>query len=73
QPFRLQPLYQHPLHILLPQPYPEPIQQTKINPLPQPQINLTQIQKPTHFQFQPTLTLQPQVKLPHYKPLQIQK
>ncbi|WP_145361461.1 trigger factor family protein, partial [Staphylococcus epidermidis] len=70
QPFPLEPLYQHALHILLPQPYPQPIQQTQINPLPQPQLNLTQIQKPKHFIFQPTLTVEPQVKLADYKPLQ---
>merc|ERR1712098_973276 len=73
QRFGVEALYQDAVDILLPEAHGEAIEETKINPVAQPEINVTQIEKGRDFEFEATVTVEPEVKLGDYKGLEIEK
>ena len=73
QRFGVEAIYQDAVDILLPEAYGEAIEETKINPVAQPEINVTQIEKGKDFEFEATVTVEPEVKLGDYKGLEIEK
>ncbi|MEJ7484193.1 trigger factor [Staphylococcus hominis] len=73
QRFGVEALYQDAVDILLPEAYGEAIEETKINPVAQPEINVIQIEKGKDFEFEATVTVEPEVKLGDYKGLEIEK
>ena len=73
QRFGVEALYQDAVDILLPEAYGEAIEETEINPVAQPEVNVTKIEKGKDFIFEATFTVQPEVKLGDYKGLEIEK
>ncbi len=73
QRFGVETLYQDAVDILLPEAYGEAIDETGINPVAQPEINVTQIEKGKDFEFEATVTVEPEVQLGDYKGLEIEK
>ncbi|WP_317955275.1 trigger factor [Staphylococcus haemolyticus] len=73
QRFGVEALYQDAVDILLPEAYGEAIDETGINPVAQPEINVTQIEKGKDFEFEATVTVEPEVQLGYYKGLEIEK
>ena len=73
QRFGVEALYQDAVDVLLPEAYGEAIEETKINPVAQPEINVTQIEKGKDFEFEATVTVEPEVKLGDYKGLEVEK
>lgn len=66
-------LYQDAVDILLPEAYGEAIEETGIKPVDQPEVNVTQIEKGKDFEFEATVTVEPEVELGDYKGLEIEK
>ena len=62
QRFGVEALYQDAVDILLPEAYGEAIDETGINPVAQPEINVTQIEKGKDFEFEATVTVEPEVQ-----------
>lgn len=73
QRFGVEALYQDAVDILLPEAYGEAIEEAGINPVAQPEINVTQIEKGKDFEFEATVTVEPEVQLGDYKGLEIEK
>ena len=73
QRFGLEALYQDAVDILLPEAYGEAIEETGIKPVDQPEVNVTQIEKGKDFEFEATVTVEPEVELGDYKGLEIEK
>ncbi|PTE68341.1 trigger factor [Staphylococcus devriesei] len=73
QRFGVEALYQDAVDILLPEAYGEAIEETGINPVAQPEINVTQFEKGKDFEFEATVTVEPEVQLGDYKGLEIEK
>ena len=73
QRFGVEALYQDTVDILLPEAYGEAIDETGINPVAQPEVNVTQIEKGKDFIFEATVTVEPEVQLGDYKGLEIEK
>ncbi|MDT4190679.1 trigger factor [Staphylococcus haemolyticus] len=73
QRFGVEALYQDAVDIILPEAYGEAIDETGINPVAQPEINVTQIEKGKDFEFEATVTVEPEVQLGDYKGLEIEK
>ncbi|MEX3466638.1 trigger factor [Staphylococcus capitis] len=73
QRFGVEALYQDAVDILLPEAYGEAIDETGINPVAQPEVSVTQIEKDKDFIFDATVTVEPEVKLGDYKGLEIEK
>ncbi|VED80917.1 trigger factor [Staphylococcus aureus] len=73
QRFGVEALYQDAIDILLPDAYGEAIDETDINPVAQPEVSVTQIEKGKDFIFEATVTVEPEVKLGDYKGLEIEK
>ena len=73
QRFGVEALYQDAVDILLPEAYGEAIDETGINPVAQPEVNVTQIEKGKDFIFEATVTVEPEVQLGDYKGLEIEK
>ena len=73
QRFGVEALYQDAVDILLPEAYGEAIDETGINPVAQPEVSVTQIEKGKDFIFDATVTVEPEVELGEYKGLEIEK
>ncbi|QUM68026.1 trigger factor [Staphylococcus delphini] len=73
QRFGVEALYQDAVDILLPKAYSEAVQETGINPVDQPEIEVTQIEKGQPFTFDATVIVEPEVQLGDYKGLEIEK
>ncbi|EKU50183.1 trigger factor [Staphylococcus massiliensis] len=73
QRFGVEALYQDAVDILLPEAYGKAIDETEINPVDQPEVNVTQIEKGKPFEFEATVTVEPEVELGDYKGLKIEK
>ncbi|MDK4137421.1 trigger factor [Staphylococcus pseudintermedius] len=73
QRFGVEALYQDAVDILLPKAYSEAVQETGINPVDQPEIEVTQIEKGQSFTFDATVIVEPEVQLGDYKGLEIEK
>lgn len=69
--FGVESLYQDALDILLPKAYPEAVEQTEIEPVDQPEIDIDQLEKGMPFIFKATVTVKPEVKLGQYKDLEV--
>ena len=73
QRFGVESLYQDALDILLQPAYSDAIDETGINPVAQPEIDIKQLEKGKDFIFEATVTVEPEVKLGDYKGLEIEK
>ncbi|QIN26515.1 trigger factor [Staphylococcus chromogenes] len=73
QRFGVEALYQDAVDILLPKAYSNAVEEAGINPVDQPEIEVTQIEKGKDFKFDATVTVEPEVELGDYKGLEIEK
>lgn len=73
QRFGVEALYQDAVDILLPQAYSNAVVEAGINPVDQPEIEVTQIEKGKELKFNATVTVEPEVELGDYKGLEIAK
>ncbi|MFO3688970.1 trigger factor [Staphylococcus felis] len=73
QRFGVEALYQDAVDILLPQAYSNAVVEEGINPVDQPEIEVTQIEKGKELKFNATVTVEPEVELGDYKGLEIAK
>ncbi|AVQ32956.1 trigger factor [Staphylococcus muscae] len=73
QRFGVESLYQDALDILLQPAYSDAIDETGINPVAQPEIDIKQLEKGKDFIFEATVTVEPEVELGDYKGLEIEK
>ncbi|MCE5003901.1 trigger factor [Staphylococcus chromogenes] len=73
QRFGVEALYQDAVDILLPKSYSNAVEEAGINPVDQPEIEVTQIEKGKEFKFDATVTVEPEVELGDYKGLEIEK
>lgn len=71
QRFGVEALYQDALDILLPKVYPEAIDETGIEPVEQPEIDIEQIEKGKNLVFKAAVTVKPEVTLGEYKGLDV--
>ncbi|WLD92275.1 trigger factor [Alkalihalobacillus sp. AL-G] len=69
--FGVEALYQDALDILLPSAYSEAIQETGIEPVDQPDVDIEQMEKGKNLIFKATVTIKPEVKLGEYKGLEV--
>ncbi|PTM58224.1 trigger factor [Desmospora activa] len=69
--FGVEALYQDALDILLPKAYQSAVEETKIEPVDQPEIDIDQLEKGKPFIFKATVTVKPEVALGEYKGLEI--
>ncbi|WP_018130993.1 trigger factor [Effusibacillus pohliae] len=73
QRFGVAVLYEDALDILLPEAYLQAVQETKIEPVSRPDIDIVQIEKGKPLIFKATVTVKPEVQLGEYKGLSIEK
>lgn len=71
--FGIESLYQDAIDILLPGAYENAIQETGIEPVDRPEIDVEQIEKGKPVIFKATVTVKPEVKLGEYKGLEVEK
>lgn len=71
--FGVESLYQDALDILLPQAYVEAIEQTNIEPIDQPEIDVEQIEKNAELKFTAKVQVKPEVVLGEYKGLEVEE
>lgn len=69
--FGVEVLYNDALDILLPEAYSQAIEETKIEPVDRPEIDVEQIKQGQPFIFKATVTVKPEVQLGEYKGLEI--
>jgi trigger factor len=73
QRFGVEALYQDALDIVLPEAYTKAVEETSIEPVSQPEIDIEQIGKNEALIFTAEVTLKPEVKLGEYKGLEVEK
>ena len=73
QRFGVESLYQDALDIVLPKAYTDAVEETGIEPVDQPEINVEQIGKGQSLIFTAEVTVKPEVKLGEYKGLEVEK
>lgn len=71
--FGIEALYQDAVDILLPDAYANAIEETGIEPVDRPEIDVEQIEKGKSLIFKATVTVKPEVKLGEYKGLEVEK
>jgi trigger factor len=71
--FGIESLYEETINILLPEAYEEAIEETGIEPVDRPNIDVEQIEKGKNFIFKATVTVKPEVKLGEYKGLEVEE
>ncbi|WP_102274376.1 trigger factor [Cytobacillus massiliigabonensis] len=71
--FGIESLYQDAVDILLPEAYANAIEETGIEPVDRPEIDVEQIEKGKSLIFKATVTVKPEVKLGDYKGLEVEK
>ncbi|WP_057761620.1 trigger factor [Cytobacillus praedii] len=71
--FGIESLYQDAVDILLPEAYANAIEETGIEPVDRPEIDVEQIEKGKSLIFKATVTVKPEVKLGEYKGLEVEK
>ncbi|GGE18206.1 trigger factor [Marinithermofilum abyssi] len=69
--FGVESLYQDALDILLPEVYPEAVDEAGIEPVDRPEIDVEQLEKGQPFVFKAIVTVKPEVKLGEYKGLEV--
>ncbi|MCQ6278292.1 trigger factor [Bacillus sp. EB600] len=70
--FGVESLYQDALDILLPEAYGNAIDETGIEPIDRPDIDIEQMEKGKELIFKATVTVKPEVKLGEYKGLEVE-
>ncbi|RSL32243.1 trigger factor [Salibacterium salarium] len=73
QRFGVESLYQDAVDIVLPDAYSEAVQETNIDPVDQPQIDIEEIEKGKNLVFKATVTVKPEVELGEYKGLEVEE
>ncbi|RNA70246.1 trigger factor [Alteribacter keqinensis] len=73
QRFGVEALYQDALDILLPQAYGEAVEETGIEPVDRPEIDIENMEKGENLVFKATVTVKPEVKLGDYKGLEVEE
>ncbi|MCM3599334.1 trigger factor [Robertmurraya korlensis] len=71
--FGIESLYQDAIDILLPEAYANAVEESGIDPVDRPEIDVEQIEKGKSFIFKATVTVKPEVKLGEYKGLEVEK
>jgi trigger factor len=71
--FGIESLYQDALDIILPEAYTEAVQETGIEPVDRPEVDVQQIGKGQPLVFKATVTVKPEVKLGDYKGLTVEE
>ncbi|MBY0123991.1 trigger factor [Bacillus sp. S/N-304-OC-R1] len=71
--FGVEALYQDAVDFLLPEAYASAIEETGIEPVDRPEIDVEQIEKGKSFIFTAKVTLKPEVKLGEYKGIEVEK
>lgn len=70
--FGVEALYQDAIDIVLPNAYVEAIEETKIEPVDQPSIDIEEIERGKNLVFTAEVTVKPEVKLGEYKGLKVE-
>ncbi|GGM27128.1 trigger factor [Paraliobacillus quinghaiensis] len=73
QRFGVESLYQDAADIILPEAYANAIEETGIEPVDQPEVDVKQIEKGSNFIFTATVTVKPEVTLGEYKGLEVEE
>ncbi|KEZ51205.1 MULTISPECIES: trigger factor [Metabacillus] len=73
QRFGIESLYQDALDILLPEVYPQAVEEAGIDPIDRPEIDVEQIEKGKNLIFTAKVVVKPEVKLGEYKGLEVEK
>jgi trigger factor len=73
QRFGVESLYQDAIDILLPEAYGNAIDETGIEPIDRPEIDVEQMEKGKEFIFKATVQVKPEVKLGEYKGLEVEE
>ncbi|HZG60725.1 MAG TPA: trigger factor [Anoxybacillus sp.] len=71
--FGVEVLYQDALDILLPEAYAKAVEETGIEPVDRPEIDIEQMEKGKSLIFTAKVTVKPEVKLGEYKGLEVEK
>ncbi|MFE8696918.1 trigger factor [Cytobacillus sp. FJAT-53684] len=71
--FGIESLYQDAVDFLLPEAYATAIEETGIEPVDRPEIDVEQMEKGKSLIFKATVTVKPEVKLGEYKGLEVEK
>ncbi len=71
--FGVESLYQDALDILLPEAYGNAVEETGIEPIDRPDIDIEQMEKGKELIFKATVTVKPEVKLGEYKGLEVEE
>lgn len=71
--FGVESLYQDALDILLPEAYGKAIEETGIEPVDRPEIDIEQMENGKELIFKATVTVKPEVKLGEYKSLEVEE
>lgn len=72
QRFGVESLYQDAVDIVLPEAYSNAVDEAGIEPVDQPEIDITQIEKGKELHFTAKVTVKPEVKLGDYKGLEVE-
>ncbi|PWA12255.1 trigger factor [Pueribacillus theae] len=73
QRFGVEALYQDALDIILPEAYTEAVDETGIEPVDRPEVDIEQMEKGQSLIFKATVTVKPEVKLGDYKGLEVEE
>ncbi|SDM97569.1 trigger factor [Sediminibacillus halophilus] len=73
QRFGVESLYQDAVDIILPEAYTNAVEETGIEPVDQPEVDVTQIEKGKPLVFTAQVTVKPEVKLGEYKGLEVEE
>lgn len=73
QRFGVEALYQDALDILLPEAYAAAVEETGIEPVDRPEVDIEQLEKGKPLIFKATVTVKPEVKLGEYKGLEVEE
>jgi trigger factor len=73
QRFGVEALYQDALDILLPQAYGEAVEETGIEPVDRPEVDIDQMEQGQNLIFNAEVTVKPEVKLGEYKGLEVEE
>ncbi|MFB5662902.1 trigger factor [Alteribacillus sp. HJP-4] len=73
QRFGVESLYQDALDIILPQAYSEAVEETGIEPVDRPDIDIEEVEKGKNLKFTATVIVKPEVKLGEYKGLEVEE
>lgn len=71
--FGVESLYQDALDIILPEAYANAVEETGIEPVDRPEIDIEQMEKGKELIFTAKVTVKPEVKLGQYKDLEVEK